>query len=368
MRRFLSGAAWRDEVAGFGPVGIRSTGERKEDDMNDALTRVLLHWGESRIYWFPFGGLRPARDRRMGWAPVAVHAFAGFFWLAIWFALAGRFIWPGRWSWELPFVPGLVGGIAGCCWAMMVRVAWNRRVTLGAPSESGASGKVPEAAALRPIERWFVQPAALVAVLALAVALVVGVENIRGHRALRSFEAELRAAGAPVTVAEIVPPPIPDERNLAMSPLFRPGLDYERPDPVVGGTIRWRDTNGWARLQSMLALEDPKRSFSAFVTERREPGTSRDRRIGWTDGLPVDLEAWRDYYASLEGWPKPSGPGGAGAAILCSQGGRALLRVCGARKDESVRADRVLGRALPGRLAGQRQLSVLQRAGRDGGS
>lgn len=288
--------------------------------MNDALSRVLLHWADSRIYWFPFVRLRPAREERMGGLPIVVHTFAGVFWVALWFALAGRLIWPGRWSWELPFVPGLVGGIAGFCWAMMVRMAWNRRVSTLAGAEAAPAPTGPASPALRPVERWLVQPAACLVVLALAVSLVVGIENLRGYFALRSLEAELRAAGAPSTLAEVVPPPIPDERNLAMSALFRPGLDYEWTDPASRQGLRWRDTNGWSHLHKLLEYEDAKRSFSSFQGDRRATGVPRELRSGWTDGLPVDLEAWRDYYASLPDWPKPSGPTTPGAAVLTALG------------------------------------------------
>src|SRR5690606_12598463 len=64
-------------------------------------------------------------------------------------------------------------------------------------------------------------------------ALFVVVENWRGRRAWNAYVAEMKAIGEPLDVAAVIPPPIPDEENFAMAPLFKPLFDYER-DPKTG--------------------------------------------------------------------------------------------------------------------------------------
>jgi len=57
-------------------------------------------------------------------------------------------------------------------------------------------------------------------VLALFVALFYGVENWRGKHAWEKTLAEIKERGEPTTLAEITPPPIPDEVNIAAAPVF----------------------------------------------------------------------------------------------------------------------------------------------------
>lgn len=59
-------------------------------------------------------------------------------------------------------------------------------------------------------------------IAALATLIAVGyvIENVRGRRALDQCLADLRARGIPTTFEELQPPPVPDEENVAMHPLF----------------------------------------------------------------------------------------------------------------------------------------------------
>src|SRR5882672_10547379 len=58
--------------------------------------------------------------------------------------------------------------------------------------------------------------------LVTLVGLFYAVENWRGARALDKLRTELAAKGEKVDWREIIPPPIPDDRNLAMTPLLKP--------------------------------------------------------------------------------------------------------------------------------------------------
>ena len=67
------------------------------------------------------------------------------------------------------------------------------------------------------------------ATLGLLAALLVFhiVENIRGHLAWSRLEKELRAKGEPLTIEELVPPPVSDDQNFASSEFFEGIFDYK---------------------------------------------------------------------------------------------------------------------------------------------
>ncbi len=112
--------------------------------------------------------------------------------------------------------------------------------------------------------------------------------------------------------------------------MFKPMLDYERPVPVVGQTntsIRWRDPDGIARTQNLLKFESDQKSFQAFASEQTRAAANAGKRgegdyegkrhlVNWTYGVALDLGTWRDYYRSLEDWPKPATPGTPAADVL----------------------------------------------------
>ena len=131
--------------------------------------------------------------------------------------------------------------------------------------------------------------------LATLVALAYAVENWRGERAWRQVQRELAAQGQPLDLAAIVPPPVPDEQNLAMAPLLRPVLAFHRePD----GNLVWEDRPGQNRLTSV--------SRETWSARTRPPATR-----SWVQGERIDLPAWQRYYQDLAkefGTPKPRTP------------------------------------------------------------
>jgi hypothetical protein len=90
------------------------------------------------------------------------------------------------------------------------------------------------------------------ACLATLVALFYAEENWRGRRAWERFKGEWEAKGIKFDLAAVTPPPIPDEQNVAMHPLFKPVFDYtvqtNGPDK---GMLVWRDTNAMTKLRSV---------------------------------------------------------------------------------------------------------------------
>jgi tetratricopeptide (TPR) repeat protein len=104
-------------------------------------------------------------------------------------------------------------------------------------------------------------------------------------------------------VAETAPPPVPDEQNFALTPLLKPALDFVR---TTNG-IQWRDTNAYARLQSIRA-------------DTGEGQTNRLALGNFELGTPANLEAVRNFYRGNTNYPQPTMPGTAAEDILVALG------------------------------------------------
>ncbi len=144
-------------------------------------------------------------------------------------------------------------------------------------------------------------------VLGTLVALAYAVENWRGERAWKRVQRELVAQGHPRNFAALVPPPVPDDQNLALAPLLRPVLAFHRePD----GNLVWDDRPGLSRLGSV--------SHVSWATRTKAPGDK-----SWFLGERVDLPAWQRYYRELAkeiSAPKPPKPTGLDPVLAARYG------------------------------------------------
>ena len=112
-----------------------------------------------------------------------------------------------------------------------------------------------------------------VACFATLLALVVTEENWRGKHAWQKHRREWEAKGEKFTIAELMPPKVPDEKNFALTPLLRPILEITN---GPGGTV-WRDTNAMARLEKLSAELLPQRQTNDhLVLGRLDQGTFAD--------------------------------------------------------------------------------------------
>jgi hypothetical protein len=114
-------------------------------------------------------------------------------------------------------------------------------------------------------------------VLITLIAVVYTIENIRGKRAWNRFEAELKAAGESLDPEDLKPTPVPDEQNMAMTPLLKPLLDYKLVTDDQG------DRQIWANEAAKLHLEN---DFKLPVVEARR-FSDRHR------GLLTELAKWQ---------------------------------------------------------------------------
>jgi hypothetical protein len=120
----------------------------------------------------------------------------------------------------------------------------------------------------------------VIAALATVAALFYGVENWRGRYAWKKYRQAAERKGARFDFNALIPPPVPDDQNFAMTPLLKPLLEYERgPD----FTVRWRDTNGWQALTRLSANGTSRASTAPHFGD-------------WTAGVRIDLEAWQRFY------------------------------------------------------------------------
>jgi len=141
--------------------------------------------------------------------------------------------------------------------------------------------------------------------LVTLVALFYAEENFRGKWAWNHFKREWEAKGEKFDLASFIPPPVPDDQNFAMTPLFKPQFDFVR------GTngIEWRDTNGLERLRRVQPGQRPHGSTNA------PPGFGSVER-----GKFTDLEAWQNFYRGNTNYPQPATAGTATADILVALG------------------------------------------------
>jgi hypothetical protein len=155
-----------------------------------------------------------------------------------------------------------------------------------------------------------------VACLATLIALFYAEENWRGKRAWMQFKRACEAKGEQFDVAALVPKPVPDDQNFAMTPLLAPLLDYamvmqpsdpKDPVPRVYRTIQWRDTNAQQQAQGIQLAANNR--FQAMP------------RLGfWLLGLRVDLAGWQAYFRSNSVYALPSQPQSPPADVLSALG------------------------------------------------
>jgi tetratricopeptide (TPR) repeat protein len=155
------------------------------------------------------------------------------------------------------------------------------------------------------------------ACLVTFVALFYAVENWRGKWAWETHKSQWEAKGEKFTMAQLAPPPVPDEQNFAMTPLFKPLFDYKHNEALKRGApftflvddLVWRDTNGMARLEQTQA-------------ERSDGRTTNDHlSLGALEkGAFADLAACQEFYRGNTNYPQPATSGTAAADILFALG------------------------------------------------
>jgi hypothetical protein len=143
-----------------------------------------------------------------------------------------------------------------------------------------------------------------IACLITLIALAYVEENWRGKHAWEAHKRQWEAKGEKFTLAQLVPPPVPDDQNFAMTPLLKPLLDYTR----GSNGVVWRDTNGLARVEGISGELENRGKTNSLVLGILEKGTF------------ADVAACVAFYRGHTNYPQPAVPGTAAADILVALG------------------------------------------------
>lgn len=145
----------------------------------------------------------------------------------------------------------------------------------------------------------------VLACLVTLIALAWAEENWRGKHDWQKYCREWEAKGEKFDFAAFVPPPVPDEKNFALAPLFLPLFDYS-PGPT---NVIWHDTNGLARLDRISAFLPSGRDQNADLpTGSLEKGTF------------ADVKACAAFYRGNTNYPQASASATPAETILIALG------------------------------------------------
>lgn len=139
----------------------------------------------------------------------------------------------------------------------------------------------------RPRPRWRVlrATALIIAFLGMLLALGYGVENYRGWREWSQERTRLMARGVTIDRAQLIPPPIPDERNFAEIPLFRGLMEYTN----TAEGVRWTHPEVFKNLSGTLF------DYSVLWSTT-DPEPTRH----WWKAESTDLAAWQAALRKLD--------------------------------------------------------------------
>ena len=145
---------------------------------------------------------------------------------------------------------------------------------------------------------------------ATLIAIFYAEENWRGKRAWKNYVRAQEARGEKMDLAAFIPPPIPDDQNLALCPLFKPVLDFryandqDRLENKSVHNIIWLDTNGFTRISQLglqmnmewylnsLSKEDRRLLQERVnVDEVKRQAQANALTNGW-----INLALWQEFY------------------------------------------------------------------------
>ena len=259
------------------------------------LARADSNFILSRMRLF---GLRPAVNVRWSAArALMLIALKTVLFAAVGFALSLLIYrqvvgWPMWWLGLFAFCHGIVNfGLTALCWNQRVeRLRANPQLPTALPRSR-----------FRPA-RWLLWLVYfLLLSLVTPLAMWTTVENVRGRLAWNHYKHDWEAKGEKFDTASLIPPPVPDNENFALTPLLRPIYDLTQgPNGVT-----WRDTNAYAHLGGIR------------VDLKLAGGTNKFPGLGSLEKrTPVELEALQVFYRGNTNYPQPTTSASAAQDIL----------------------------------------------------
>ena len=126
-------------------------------------------------------------------------------------------------------------------------------------------------------------------IVGLAVLIYAG-ENLRGKAAWEKFKKDWEAKGEVFDYKQVIPKPVPTEKNFAHTPmlkaLFDPKPEQNLNEPKPG------------------KKKNPSRAEGLMVLEGKQPELAQ-----WSTGRSTDLKAWQKYFREQKDWPHPEKAG-----------------------------------------------------------
>ena len=145
--------------------------------------------------------------------------------------------------------------------------------------------------------RFLLVLGAIVLLFVGSIGLWYAVEDYRGAQAWAETHRRLEAQGESLDAARFIPPPVPDDQNLAMAPLFERLYHYQV-DPVTKQQTFGKTADD-AGSQTILAIP--------FGTSNGGP-VRPPPPTDWTSGHVLDLGVYQRYYARRKDFPHAPTP------------------------------------------------------------
>ncbi len=147
-----------------------------------------------------------------------------------------------------------------------------------------------------------------VAALTTLIVLFYVEEDWRGARAWAAARRDLQAKGESLEPRDFIPPPVPDDRNLAMAPLFVRAYQY-RYDPKTRQLTF--DHNGtWSSNDTFKALQE-----MPWGHQRTDPPIPEGYG-NWMTGHRMDLPRLQAYFRQRKDFPQTPQPQAAADDVL----------------------------------------------------
>lgn len=138
----------------------------------------------------------------------------------------------------------------------------------------------------------------VVALITLVVLFYVE-EDWRGARVWSATRRDLQARGENLDFRDFIPPPVPDDRNLALAPLFTRLFQYE-----VDPQTRALTFNHGAQWYE----NDTYKLFDGMPFGRAKSGQPRPVTANWTSSHFLDLSVVQRYYQQRPEFPHAAQP------------------------------------------------------------
>ena len=151
--------------------------------------------------------------------------------------------------------------------------------------------------ALRRITRWLLF---IVAALITLTALFYAEEDWRGARALAAARRDLQARGESLDIHDLIPPPVPDDQNLAMAPLFVRLFQYAV-DPKTH-LLTFDRSGKWYASATYKQMQE-------LPWGKPNPAVPHPTSLGnWMTGHAIDLRILQEYYRRRPEFPQSAQP------------------------------------------------------------